>query len=78
MYVRGVMRMTRNAGTASPKYFQLIPRTLRTMSAPTITRAPPEAQEGMLEKIGAKKTETRKANPVVIAVIPVLPPSVIP
>jgi hypothetical protein len=32
----------------------------------------------MLAKIGAKKTEIKKARPVVIAVMPVLPPSVDP
>jgi hypothetical protein len=46
------------------------------MSVPTITRAPPVAQGGMLAKMGAKKTETKKARPVVTAVIPVFPPSV--
>ena len=45
------------------------------MSVPTITRAPPVAQEGRLAKIGEKNTETKKARPVVIAVIPVFPPS---
>jgi hypothetical protein len=48
------------------------------MSVPTITRAPPVAQEGMLAKMGEKKTEMRKASPVVTAVRPVLPPSAIP
>ena len=32
----------------------------------------------MLAKMGEKKTETKKARPVVIAVMPVLPPSAIP
>jgi hypothetical protein len=45
------------------------------MREPTMTRAPPVAHEGMEAKIGAKKTETKKANPVTQAVIPVLPPS---
>ncbi len=53
----------------------MISRTLRAISVPTITKAPPVAQGGILAKIGAKKTETKKASPVVIAVIPVLPPS---
>jgi hypothetical protein len=32
----------------------------------------------MLAKIGAKKIDTKKARPVVIAVMPVLPPSAHP
>jgi hypothetical protein len=48
---------------------------LRIMREPTMTRAPPVAHGGMEAKIGAKKTETKKANPVTQAVIPVLPPS---
>ena len=48
------------------------------MSEPTMMRAPPVAQGGIEAKMGAKKTETKKARPVVIAVIPVLPPSEIP
>jgi hypothetical protein len=38
----------------------------------------PVAQGGMDAKIGAKKREIRKQTPVVIAVRPVRPPSVIP
>jgi hypothetical protein len=38
----------------------------------------PVAQGGIDAKIGAKKMEIRKHTPVVIAVRPVLPPSVIP
>ena len=34
------------------------------------------AQEGIEANIGAKKTETKNMNPVVMAVIPVFPPSV--
>lgn len=49
---------------------------LRIMREPTITRAPPVAQPGMDEKMGAKNTEMKKQIPVIIAVIPVLPPSV--
>ena len=40
-----------------------------------MTSAPPVAHEGMDAKMGAKKTETKNARPVTIAVIPVLPPS---
>lgn len=36
------------------------------------------AQDGIEAKIGEKKTETKKARPVTMAVIPVLPPSLIP
>jgi hypothetical protein len=38
----------------------------------------PVAQGGMDAKIGAKKMESRKQSPVVMAVRPVLPPSAIP
>jgi hypothetical protein len=48
---------------------------LRIIEDPTNTRAPPVAHPGIDEKIGAKNTETKKANPVTIPVIPVFPPS---
>ena len=53
-------------------------RTLRIMSEPTMTSAPPVAHDGMDAKIGAKKMETKNMMPVTIAVIPVRPPSAIP
>jgi len=46
------------------------------MDDPTKTKAPPVAHPGMDEKIGAKKTETKKAHPMTIPVIPVFPPSI--
>lgn len=48
---------------------------LRIIIEPTMTRAPPVAHEGIEAKMGAKNTETKNASPVIIAVIPVLPPS---
>jgi hypothetical protein len=48
-----------------------------TMRVPTMTSAPPVAHDGIDAKIGAKNTETKKARPVTIAVIPVLPPSTV-
>ncbi len=45
---------------------------------PIKTNAEPVAQVGIDEKMGAKKTEIKKASPVIMAVIPVLPPSEIP
>ena len=42
-----------------------------------MTSAPPVAHPGIEAKIGAKKTDTKKASPVTMAVIPVLPPSVV-
>jgi len=45
------------------------------MSVSMTTRAPPVAQEGMLAKMGEKKTEMRKANLVMTAMRPVFPPS---
>ena len=48
------------------------------MREPTITRAPPVAHDGIDAKMGEKKTEIKNAMPVVIAVRPVFPPSLIP
>lgn len=48
------------------------------MSEPTITSAPPVAQEGIDAKMGEKNTHMKNAKPVTIAVMPVLPPSAIP
>ena len=48
------------------------------MRLPTITNAPPVAQLGMEAKIGAKNTLTKNMMPVIIAVMPVFPPSEIP
>lgn len=42
-----------------------------------MTRALPVAQDGMEAKIGEKNIEMKNMNPVVIAVRPVLPPSLI-
>ena len=43
-----------------------------------MTSAPPVAHGGMDAKIGAKKTEMKNMIPVMMAVIPVFPPSAIP
>lgn len=48
---------------------------LRIIIEPTMTSAPPVAQEGIDAKMGAKKTETKNMKPTTTAVIPVLPPS---
>lgn len=40
-----------------------------------MTRAPPVAHDGKEAKIGAKKTDIRNIRPVVMAVMPVFPPS---
>lgn len=50
---------------------------LRIIKHPTIVSAPPVAHEGMDAKIGAKNIETKNMTPVVIAVNPVFPPSMI-
>ena len=50
----------------------------RAIIEPAITSAPPVAHGGIDAKIGAKKIEMKNAIPVVIAVIPVLPPSEMP
>lgn len=52
--------------------------TCRIIMQPTRMRVQPVAQGGILAKMGAKKILTRKQTPVVIAVRPVRPPSVIP
>lgn len=44
----------------------------------TNIKVQPVAQGGIEAKIGAKKIDTRKHNPVTMAVNPVLPPSAIP
>ena len=43
-----------------------------------MTNAPPVAQGGIDAKMGAKNTEMKNMMPVMIAVIPVRPPSAIP
>jgi hypothetical protein len=70
--------MVRNAGTASPKYNQLMSLADLAIMAPTIMRVQPVAQGGIDEKIGAKNIEMKKHEPVVIAVRPVFPPSEMP
>lgn len=72
------MAKVRNAGIASPAYFQLILAASLAINPPTIIKVHPVAHGGMEAKIGAKKMEIKKHNPVTIAVIPVLPPSEIP
>lgn len=48
------------------------------MKAPTMIKTEPVAQDGMLDRIGAKKMEMKNQNAVAIAVRPVRPPSPIP
>ncbi len=48
---------------------------MRIMREPTITKAPPVAHEGIEANIGEKKTDTKNASPVNMAVRPVFPPS---
>lgn len=45
---------------------------------PTMIKVQPVAQDGMLAKMGAKKSEMKKRNDVMSAERPVLPPSAIP
>jgi hypothetical protein len=77
-YSHGMIIRVKKAGTASPRYFQLISTTFLIMSDPEMTKAPPVAQAGILAKIGAKKTEMKKQSPAAIPVRPVFPPSEIP
>ena len=67
-----------NAGRASPINAQFTAVTCRIIMHPTRMSVQPVAQGGMEAKIGAKKMEIRKQMPVVMAVRPVRPPSVIP
>lgn len=48
------------------------------MRHPTRTSVHPVAQGGIDAKIGAKKMDIRKQRPVIMAVRPVRPPSVMP
>ena len=73
-----MMINVKKAGTASPRYFQLISTTFLIMRDPLITKAPPVAHAGILAKMGAKKMEMKKQTPLAMAVKPVFPPSEIP
>jgi len=66
------------AGTASPMNDQFTAVTCRIIKQPTRIRVQPVAHGGIEANIGAKKTDIRKQTPVVIAVRPVRPPSVMP
>jgi len=70
--------MVTNAGRASPINAQLTLMTCRIIMQPTRIKVHPVAQGGIDAKIGAKKIEIKKQIPVIIAVNPVLPPSVMP
>lgn len=77
-YVNGMQTMVIKAGSASPMYAQFTSITYRIMRHPTKTRVHPVAHGGIDAKIGAKNMLIRKQTPVVMAVNPVLPPSVMP
>lgn len=77
-YVKGMTARVRKAGNASPKYLQLMSFAAIAIIEPTIMRVQPVAQGGIDAKIGAKKMDMKKHKPVVIAVIPVFPPSEMP
>ena len=66
------------AGRASPMNAQFTDVTWRIIMHPTRISVHPVAHGGMEAKIGAKKIEIRKQRPVVMAVRPVRPPSVMP
>ena len=70
--------IVKNAGMASPMYRQLISVTAFIIMEPTRINTHPVAQGGMDAKMGAKKTATKNAMPVVHDVRPVFPPSEIP
>jgi len=57
---------------------QFMKVTWRIIINPTRIRVQPVAQGGIEAKIGAKNIDIRKHTPVVMAVRPVRPPSVIP
>lgn len=77
-YVNGIETIVTNAGRASPMYTQFTKMTWRIIIHPTRMRVQPVAQGGIEAKIGAKNILIRKHKPVVMAVRPVRPPSVIP
>ena len=77
-YVNGMTANVKNAGMESPMYRQLISVHALAIIAPTSMSVQPVAQGGIEAKIGAKKMEMKKHNPVTHAVIPVAPPSEIP
>lgn len=77
-YVNGITASVIKAGSASPQYLQLISLAALHIIAPTMMRVEPVAHGGIEAKMGAKKIEMKKQNPVTIAVKPVLPPSEMP
>jgi hypothetical protein len=77
-YVNGITARVMKAGKESPQYFQLISLAALHIMAPTMTNVHPVAHGGIDAKIGAKKMEIKKQIPVVMAVMPVFPPSEIP
>jgi len=70
--------MVTKAGRASPMKFQFTEVIWRIIKHPTRTNVQPVAHGGIEASIGAKNMEIRKQRPVVMAVRPVRPPSVIP
>src|SRR4051812_40922494 len=73
-----MIEMARKAGTASPRYFQLMSTTAVAIMEPTRMRTDPVAYGGIDAKMGAKKTEMKKRKPAETETRPVLPPSEIP
>ncbi|KAK5632393.1 hypothetical protein RRF57_008106 [Xylaria bambusicola] len=78
LYVKGIAAIVTKAGTASPRYRQLISVAAGIIIEPMRINTLPVAHGGIDAKMGAKNTEMKKQMPVVIAVKPVRPPSAMP
>ena len=76
--VSGISAMVTNAGMASFMSPHSISLATRIIMAPTSTSDGPTAHGGTLISSGEKKSDARKHADTVIAVTPVLPPSLIP
>ena len=68
----------KNADRACERLFHLTLASDLHIMAPTIIKAPPDAQGGILAMMGAKKMLKRKKNPQNTAVNPVRDPTATP
>ena len=77
-YRKGIAMMVMKAGMASSVSFQSSLVTCCIIRNPTTIRAGAVAKEGIDRKIGEKNRDSANKAPVVMAVSPVRPPSIIP
>jgi hypothetical protein len=78
LYENGMITMARKAGIASSSFDQLILVTGCTMNTPTSTRAGAVAIAGTTDNKGARNRNGKNNKAPIMAVNPVLPPSLIP